>query len=146
MYAWRMLLCCTLLVTACKMGPDYMRPAEPTKEGWRLAPTTSESIANLPWWELLEDEELQKLMNVALKENLDLRAAAANIEQFQAQLVISKWDLAPSVGYLAGGFWYRNTNNAINVGDSGIIPGEGDSSTGVNFANEAGESRTQMGD
>ena len=137
MYAWRMLLCCTLILTACKMGPEYVRPAEPTKEGWRLAPTTSESMANLPWWELLQDEELQKLVNVALKENLDLRTATANIEQFQAQLVISKWDLAPSVGYKAGAFWYRNTNNAINIGDSGIIPGlEGDSSTGVNFANE----------
>ena len=119
------------------MGPDYMRPAEPTKDGWRLAQSTSESIANLPWWELLEDEELQKLVNMALKENLDLRTAAANIEQFQAQLVISKWDLAPSVGYKAGAFWYRNTNNAINIGDAGIIPGqEGDTSTGVNFANE----------
>lgn len=134
---WHILLSCALFFTACKMGPDYVRPAEPTEEGWRLAPTTSESLANLPWWELLEDPELQKLVNVALKENLDLRIAAANIEQFQARLVISKFDLAPSVTYRAGGFWYRNTNNAISVGDAGIIPGlEGDNSKGLSLSNE----------
>ena len=137
MYYWRVLLSCALLFTACKMGPEYTRPVEPTKDGWRLAPTTSESIANLPWWELLEDQELQKLINVALQENLDLRIAAANIEQFQAQLVIAKFDLAPSVSYGASGLWYRNTNNAISVGDAGIIPGlEGDSSKGVSLSNE----------
>ena len=137
MYYWHILLSCVLLFTGCKMGPDYTRPVEPTKDGWRLAPTTSESIANMPWWELLEDPELQKLINEALQENLDLRMAAANIEQYQARLVISKWDLAPSVKYMATGFWYRNTNNAIAIGEAGIIPGfEGDSSDGLSLSNE----------
>src|SRR6185295_3545178 len=61
-----------LWLTACKMGPDYARPETPTTEGWRLAPATSESLANLPWWELLKDQELQKLIRASLEENLDL--------------------------------------------------------------------------
>lgn len=137
MYLWPVLLSCALFLTACKMGPDYIRPEEPTQEGWRLAQTTSESIANLPWWELLEDQELQNLVNTALKENLDLRIAAANIEEYQARLTISQFDLAPSVSYSAGGFWYRNTNNAISVGDAAIIPGSaGGSSSGVSLSNQ----------
>ena len=35
------------------------------------------SIANTPWWELLKDQELQKLIRTALEENKDLQRAAA---------------------------------------------------------------------
>ena len=54
-------------------------------------------MANLPWWELLKDETLQELIRTALMENLDLQIATANIEQFQAQLMIAKFDLVPSL-------------------------------------------------
>ena len=54
-----------LLMTACSAGPDYARPDTPTGDAWRMAPATSESIANLPWWELLKDLELQRLIRTA---------------------------------------------------------------------------------
>ena len=75
-----------LLLSACKMGPDYARPETPTADAWRLAPATAESLANFTWWELLKDQELQKLIRTALEENQDLRVAVASIEQFRAQL------------------------------------------------------------
>ena len=127
-----------LWLTACKMGPDYARPETPTTEGWRLAPATSESLANLPWWELLKDQELQKLIRASLEENLDLRIATANINAYQAQLAIAKFDLAPQLHYTAGGFYYRNTNNAISIGDAAIIPGPTSDSDGLTLANERG--------
>ncbi len=46
------------LLTACKMGPDYTRPETPKADSWRVTASTAESIANLPWWELLKDPEL----------------------------------------------------------------------------------------
>lgn len=134
-----MLLPCVLLLTACKMGPDYTRPAEPVKEGWRLAPTTSESLANLPWWELLQDEELQKLIHVGLQENLDLRSAAANIEQYQAQLVIAKFDLAPDVTYTGEGSVFRTTDNVLSIGGGGLIPQSDDGSKGISYSYEQGD-------
>ena len=51
------------LLTACAMGPDYQRPPVSTGDTFRMVEAAKEtvSIANLPWWELLRDEELQKL-------------------------------------------------------------------------------------
>jgi multidrug efflux system outer membrane protein len=55
------------------------------------------SIANLPWWELLQDEELQKLIRIALEENKNLKEAAASVEEFQARVFISRMDFAPQI-------------------------------------------------
>jgi multidrug efflux system outer membrane protein len=54
----------------------------------------TESFANLPWWDLLRDEELQRLIRIALEGNKDLKRAVASIEEFQARLFISKMDFA----------------------------------------------------
>jgi multidrug efflux system outer membrane protein len=54
-----------------------------------------ESIANLPWWELLHDEELQRLIERALIENKDLKKAAASVEEFQARLFIARTEFIP---------------------------------------------------
>jgi len=101
------------LLTACKMGPDYTRPETPKADSWRVTASTAESIANLPWWELLKDQELQRLVRMAIEENLDLQIAAANIEEFRAQLMIAKFDLVPSLDYTGTAFGFRNTNNNV---------------------------------
>ena len=54
---------------SCAMGPDYTRPDIDTADRFRMSDTEGESIANLPWWELLHDEELQRLIERALVEN-----------------------------------------------------------------------------
>ena len=69
------------LLHGCKMGPDYTRPETSKADSWRVTASTSESIGNLPWWELLKDQELQRLVRMALEENLDLQIAAANMER-----------------------------------------------------------------
>ena len=51
---------------SCAMGPDYSGPHIDTAEKFRMAETEGQSIANLPWWELLRDEELQRLIRQAL--------------------------------------------------------------------------------
>src|SRR2546427_301190 len=56
-----------------------------------------ESIANLPWWELLRDEELQRLVRIALNENKDLKVAIASVDEFQARLYSARMDFAPQI-------------------------------------------------
>ncbi|MEO6823857.1 MAG: hypothetical protein ABI167_03860, partial [Nitrosospira sp.] len=75
-----LLLLPILLITSCAMGPDYSRPPIDTAEKFRMTQTEGQSIANLPWWELLHDEALQRLINQALMENRDLRQAVASVE------------------------------------------------------------------
>jgi len=120
MSRWSLLLLLVTVLTGCKMGPDYMRPDVPSGESWRIAPAATESIANLSWWELLQDKELQNVMQIALTENQDVRTAVASVDQYRAQLVMTKWDLAPSLSYGASAFMYHTTG-----GDATTIPGGG---------------------
>ncbi|NBQ70225.1 MAG: transporter, partial [Nitrosomonadaceae bacterium] len=72
-----------LLLTACAMGPDYIRPPVDVAEKFRMEPMEGESVANLRWWELLHDETLQQLIRQALQENKNLKQAVATVEEFQ---------------------------------------------------------------
>jgi len=125
-----------VLLSACMMGPDYIRPDTTKADSWRVTPATAESIANLPWWELLKDQALQQLVRTALEENLDLQIATANIEQFQAQLMIAKYDLVPSFDYKGSVFGLRNTNNNVVPLAAGAIPTTGNSG-GLSLSHEA---------
>ncbi len=131
-------------MSGCLMGPDYKRLETPDREAWRLSATTSESIANLPWWEVLKDQELQKLIRTALQENLDLRAASASIEEYQAQLTIARFDLVPSASYSGSAFAFHSTNNGLGIPNSGggalaVIPsGQSGSTTLSNESASAG--------
>jgi len=122
-------LALVMTVVGCRMGPDYARPETPGADAWRMTTATSESIANLPWWELLKDRELQRLIRSALEENQDVRTAAASVEEFQARLVISRFDLAPSAEYGGNAFVFNAARNSVGIplpGGGGVfIPGQG---------------------
>ena len=129
-----------LLLSACMMGPDYKRPDIPPAEAWRLSTGTSESIANLPWWDLLQDQTLQGLIRTSLAENLDLRVAVATIEQYQAQFTIARFDLAPSLSATGTGAYFHSTSNAIGIpaGSGAISIPSGTRSGGTDFGSEFG--------
>lgn len=92
-----------LLLASCAMGPDYERPAVEAPQIFRQAEPhqiqgpEAESIANLAWWELLKDQELQRLVRIALAENKDLKRAAASVEEYQARLYSARMEFAPTV-------------------------------------------------
>jgi multidrug efflux system outer membrane protein len=130
-----------LSLSACMMGPNYQRPDIPPAEAWRLSPRTSESIANLPWWDLLRDQTLQGLIRTSLAENLDLRVAVATIEQYQAQFTIARFDLAPSVSATGTGAYFHSVSNAIGIpapGSGAISIPSGTRSGGTDFGSEFG--------
>jgi multidrug efflux system outer membrane protein len=62
-----------------------------------MAETEGQSIANLPWWELLQDEQLQRLIKQALLQNRDLKQAVASVEELQARLGIARMDYFPKM-------------------------------------------------
>ena len=86
-------------LAACAVGPDYSRPALSTPASFRMAGVEkeTESFANLPWWDLLQDHELQRLIRTALEGNKDLKRAAASIEEYQARLYIARTDFVPQL-------------------------------------------------
>lgn len=91
-------LAAALLAAGCTLGPDYQRPDVPVPEGWReVAPEEQQSLANTPWWELFQDPELVRLIDVALAENKDLRIAVERIEEARAFYGFQRADLFPRV-------------------------------------------------
>jgi outer membrane protein, multidrug efflux system len=88
---------------ACKLGPDYARPPVVTPEKWRDMDAANASIANVPWWELFQDEQLRQLITTALEENRDLKIAVERIEEARALYGFSRSELYPSVDLNASG-------------------------------------------
>ena len=84
-----------------EVGPNYRRPAVDTPDGFRgrIGPEDAASFADLPWWDVFGDQELQRLLSRALAGNYDLQAAVARIEQARAQVGVAASDLYPQVGY-----------------------------------------------
>lgn len=76
-----------------------------------MSDTEGESIANLPWWELLHDEELQNLIRIALRENKNLQKAAASVEEFQARAMIATMDFAPQLSVSSSGPVFGRQSN-----------------------------------
>ncbi|MXS85224.1 transporter [Nitrosomonas sp. HPC101] len=139
-----LLLCSSLLITSCAMGPDYSRPQVDAAEKFRLSQTEGQSIANLPWWELLQDEKLQLLIDQALVENKDLKQAAASVEELQARLGIARMDFIPNLTVegnapidTLGGFSRKGFPTPYNYYGQSILNWEVDIWGRIRRANEA---------
>jgi outer membrane protein, multidrug efflux system len=134
------------LLLACAMGPDYSRPDIPTSDSFRMAeePKDLPSLANMPWWELYQDEELQRLIRIALEENKDLKRAVASIDEFQARLYMARMDFAPQLSATGnlpvarmGGFAVPGFPNPFNHYVQGALSWEMDIWGRIRRANEA---------
>ncbi len=90
----------SLLIAGCAIGPDYQRPevAEPSTYRDRTTPAESASLADLPWWEVFEDEALRALIGEALEKNYELRVAAARVEAARARAGIARSEFFPQLG------------------------------------------------
>jgi outer membrane protein, multidrug efflux system len=87
-----------LSVSGCMIGPDYFRPAVETPPAWRLTEQNAKDLANTTWWEQFGDPVLNDLVATALRENKDLKIAAARVEEFAGNYGIVRSGLFPQVG------------------------------------------------
>jgi len=92
-----------LLFSGCAVGPNYKKPAVPVPPEYRgLSPdqagkSTVASFGDEKWFDAFQDETLRDLIQTALKQNYDVRIAAARILEARAQLGITRADQLPSV-------------------------------------------------
>jgi multidrug efflux system outer membrane protein len=84
-----------VLAGGCTLTPDYERPELDVPGGYVEPAAPGPSIANLEWWELFGDEQLQTLIRTALEENKDLGAALSRIAQARSALTIRRADQYP---------------------------------------------------
>ena len=100
------------LVGGCAVGPNYHRPDVQTPSAYRdlsdnpQAQAQAASFADLPWWQVFQDPQLQDLIRTALKQNYDLQIATERINAARAQVAITRSSLFPQVsgeGNFVGG-------------------------------------------
>jgi len=89
------------LLAGCTAGPKYSRPVVESPSAFRGAadPATArdpDSLADLRWYEVFKDEQLQDLVRTALTNNYDLLQAVARIQAARANLGITRSDQFPS--------------------------------------------------
>jgi multidrug efflux system outer membrane protein len=92
-----------LLLSGCAVGPNYKRPSVDVPGAYRGASpqqatqSAPESLADLKWWEVFQDQQLQDLIHTALQQNYDVRIAATRILEARAQVGITRADQLPTV-------------------------------------------------
>jgi multidrug efflux system outer membrane protein len=112
--------CMALTLSACMVGPDYERPTVDTPREWRFSdPKAVANVANTAWWQQFQDPVLNRLIQIALQENQDLKIAAARVMEFLGQYVATRAPLFPQ---LSGG---------VKVGRAGQSTVEPPSTAGV---------------
>jgi len=100
-----------LVYSGCKVGPDYQRPELSSPSAYRFDSISTDTVLNLEWWTLFNDEVLQELVGIALLENKDLKIAASRIEEARAIAGFTKADIYPQIGIEANAL-YSNQNPA----------------------------------
>jgi outer membrane protein, multidrug efflux system len=90
-----------LLVSGCALGPNYKRPAVDAPVNFRSAitPVEQTSLAELPWWQIFNDETLQRLISEALQNNYDLRVAVTRVEQARQIAAQARAQFFPTINY-----------------------------------------------
>ena len=90
------------LLSACTVGPNYRRPVVQTPAAFHGADESQQaaqtkSFADLPWWQVFHDPQLQELIGTALKQNYDLQLAVERVNAARAQVGIVRSDQFPQI-------------------------------------------------
>ena len=88
-----------LALTACTTGPQYQRPEIDMPSTFRFQrQSQAASIADLGWRKTYDDIHLQALLQAALQNNIDLKVAAARVEEARALAGLSAQNRLPQIG------------------------------------------------
>jgi multidrug efflux system outer membrane protein len=122
------------VLSACTMEPHYSRPAAagPVPATWNgnaAGKADTASVGDIGWRQFFPDPVLQRLIELALANNRDLRIAVLNVQAAQAQYRIQRADLFPTVE--ASGVEEIERYPAGVIGSSSTSGSSGGSSTPV---------------
>ena len=79
-------------VAGCAVGPDFTTPVTPVPEKWRVAGDpriTTQNAADSLWWKAFNDPALDRLVELAHRQNLPLQIAGLRIVEARAQFGVA---------------------------------------------------------
>lgn len=95
------------VLAGCTLAPTYQRPIAPVNSQWPSGPAYGGKVAqpvaqnvkaaDIGWRDFFADARLQKLVELALANNRDLRVATLKVERTRAQYQIQRADLFPTI-------------------------------------------------
>src|SRR5262249_48106489 len=144
--------------TACAIGPSYKRPDVGMPKEYRPPSTTADSlrpfydslrasrestvaeptvapdsVANLDWFDLLQDPELRKLVQTAIGQNRDVRAAIASIAEFRAQYGATRGLLFPRIDLIGEGGTQKSVFGSFGASKFDVVSVAGDLHWEIDF-------------
>ena len=124
-------ICAVTLLTGCSLIPDYQRPdlpvapAYPTGAGYKGVRGSAEAAGSantIGWRDFFTDPRLRRLIEIALRNNRDLRVAMLNVAAAQAQFRVQRSALFPQISLSTiGEFGSLPANAAIPEGSAGLL-------------------------
>ncbi len=122
-----------LALTGCvSMAPRYRTPEAPVPKAWpggtpNRAEAPAPPTGQVAWKDFYQNEGLRKVLDLALRNNRDLRIAALNIERARAYYRIQRAEFLPSINAVGQGFRERLPATVSSTGRAMVV--EQDSAT-----------------
>lgn len=104
----------SFFLASCTVGPNYQRPRVDVPATYRnpsqpqTPQTTPGSFGDEKWWNVFQDQELQKLIHTAIQQNYNLQIAASRVIQARNQITITRSNQFPNVSGRVGYLSQRN--------------------------------------
>lgn len=113
-----------VLLAGCAMGPAYQPPELELPGAWPEHAVLEQAVAAElgEWWRRFEDPVLDRLIERALADNLELRLQAARIEEARARLGLARAEQWPTVGAQAEASRQRQPAAAVGIEGFDIPP------------------------
>lgn len=127
------------VLAGCAVGPDYERPTVNAPGTYRRAssdtnaPVSTDSLADLGWWEAFKDPQLTAYVGEALTNSWDIKIAVTRVLQAEAAARVTRSQFFPTI--TAGGSLV--TTRTSEKGPTSVPPG-------VNPQQEYGEIAASM--
>jgi outer membrane protein, multidrug efflux system len=120
----------TTLLSACALEPVYERPGAPVSSNYptglaygstKPSGSAAPAAADIGWRDFLTDPRLQRLVEIALANNRDLRVTALQVQEAQAQYRIERAALLPSVSASAQASSSRTPASLSSTGAAYVL-------------------------
>jgi len=105
------------MLTSCNLAPKYERPSQPVqnaypKDSGKTQPLIGQAASDIGWKHFFTDPRLQALIELALKNNRDLRSQAAAIMEAQGSYEVQHASLFPPIGVSGQGQYFSPSDTA----------------------------------
>lgn len=108
-----------LVLSACQMAPELEDIQLPVPDSYAVQGEQG-NIADLNWQQFFANEKLQRLIELTLQHNKDIKLAALNVQQVRALYQIEDSALYPAIDFSASGNRQRVPADLSSTGNAQI--------------------------